>query len=200
MSAQGPRIDAHCHLAPRRIFERLPEGIELAEGPTISIPGRGTARPAPEPLLSIEGHRAFQEARGVDVSLVAPWMELVRGPLDPALQQRWCRVMNEELASSVRDTGHSFFLAALPDLDAGLAAEELEWARGRGAVGGMFAASAGNATLAEPALDRLWETAERLGATLVIHPGDFKPPPLLAAHGAASLVGNPFETTLAVLR
>jgi aminocarboxymuconate-semialdehyde decarboxylase len=193
------RVDVHNHLAPRQIFERLPEGIDLAEGPTISIEGRGTARPAPEPLLGIEAHRAFQAAREVDVSVIGPWMELVRGPLDAGLQQRWCRVMNEELAASVRGADHSFFLAALPDLDAGLAAEELAWAVGEGAVGGMLAASAGNATLAESSLEPLWTAAERIGVPLMIHPGDFKPPALLAAHGAASLVGNPFETTLAAL-
>jgi aminocarboxymuconate-semialdehyde decarboxylase len=114
------------------------------------------------------------------------------------MQQAWCRVVNEELAAATGGSGHSRWLAALPDLDGARAAQELEWAASAGAVGGMLAANPEHGTLARSDLEWLWRAAERARLPLVLHPGEFKPPPRLAEHFMVNLVGNPFETTLAV--
>jgi aminocarboxymuconate-semialdehyde decarboxylase len=66
--------------------------------------------------------------------------------------------------------------------------------RGRG----MLAANPEHGTLARGDLEWLWRAAERLRVPLVLHPGDFNPPPRLVEHFMVNLVGNPFETTLAV--
>src|SRR6266498_1996899 len=62
----------------------------------------------------------------------------------------------------------------------------------------MLAANPEHNTLARSDLEWLWRAAERLRLPLVLHPGHFKPPPRLAEHFMVNLVGNPFETTLAV--
>ncbi len=62
----------------------------------------------------------------------------------------------------------------------------------------MLAANPGVGTLARADLDPLWAAAESLGVPLVLHPGEFQPPERLRDYFMVNLVGNPFETTLAV--
>jgi len=102
------------------------------------------------------------------------------------------------LAAAVEGRTDTRFLAALPDLDGGAAADVLAEALEAGAVGGMLAANPGEGTLARDDFDALWTAAERLRAPLVLHPGVFKPPPRQREFFLVNLVGNPFETTLAV--
>ncbi len=199
-----PVIDAHAHLVPERAFRRVPAGLRAervdgADEVRLAVDGpRGAGRGAPPELRRLEVHRERQARRGIGLSLVGPWVDMVKAPDDPGVQQAWCRVLNEELAAATASSGHSRWLAALPDLDGGRAAEELELAAAAGAVGGMLAANPENGTLARGDLGRLWQAAERSGLPLVLHPGDFRPPRRLGEHFMVNLVGNPFETTLAV--
>src|SRR6266511_2745013 len=207
MSASSPDappvVDVHAHLVPERAFERVPAGmraerVEGADEIRLAVHGpRGAGRGAPPELRDLELHRRRQQRRGIGLSLVGPWIDMVKAPDEPALQQAWCRVLNEELAAATGASGHSRWLAALPDLDGARAGQELERAAAAGAVGGMLAANPEHGTLARSDLEWLWRAAERLRLPLVLHPGEFKPPPRLAEHFMVNLVGNPFETTTA---
>jgi aminocarboxymuconate-semialdehyde decarboxylase len=201
----APRvIDVHSHLMPERAFERVPRGMRAervggADEIRLVLPApRGAGRGAPPDLRRLELHRWRQAARGVDLSLVGPWIDMVKAPNDAAAQQAWCRVLNEELAAATGSSGHTRWLAALPDLDGARAAEELERAAGAGAAGGTLAANPEHGTLARGDLEWLWRAAVRLRMPLVVHPGEFQPPPRLGDHFMVNLVGNPFETSLAV--
>jgi len=202
--AAPPVIDVHSHLVPERAFERVPRGLraERVDGADeirlVLPPPRGAGRGAPPDLRRLDLHRRLQAARGVDLSLVGPWIDMVKASNDAAVQQAWCRVLNEELAAATGSSGHTRWLAALPDLDGARAGEELERAAETGAVGGMLAANPEHGTLARGDLEWLWRTAVRLRMPLVLHPGEFQPPPRLAEHFMVNLVGNPFETSLAV--
>ena len=197
-------VDVHAHLVPDAAFSRLPAGLRAEadrERDEIALwsEDRGkVGRGAPRDLRELALHREVQARRKVDLSLIGPWIDMVKAPLDPATQQRFCRVLNEELAAATAGTSHSRFLAALPDLDGGAAAEELARAVEDGAAGGMVSANPEVGSLGRPDFDRLWETAEQLRAPLVIHPGEFEPPERLRQFFLVNLVGNPFETTLAV--
>ena len=198
-------VDVHAHLMPTPAFDRVPEGLEAAvdserDEIALEVAARDglRGRGAPRGLRELELHREVQQSRGVDVSLVGPWIDMVKAPTDATTQQRWCTVVNEELAAATEGSAHSRFLAALTDLDGAAAAEDLERAVGRGAVGGMLAANPDVGTLARPDLDSLWRAAESLGVPLVLHPGEFLPPERLREFFMVNLVGNPFETTLAV--
>ena len=177
----------HSHLVPAAALARVPAAVDLKAG-----------RQAPPELQSLDTHRSIQAQRKVDVSLIGPWIDMVKATDDAESQHAWCRVLNEELAAAVHGTTHSRFLAALPDADGGRAASALEQAVEAGAVGGMLAANPSHGTLARPDFDALWERAAGLKVPLVLHPGDFVPPPRLGDHFMVNLVGNPFETTLAV--
>ena len=196
--AAAPVIDVHAHLVPERAFARMPAGmraerVEGADEIRVAVRGpRGAGRGAPPELRSLELHRQRQERRGIALSLLGPWIDMVKAPDEAALQQAWCRVLNEELAAATGASGHSRWLAALPDLDGARAAQELEWAAAAGAVGGMLAANPEHGTLARGDLEWLWRAAERLRVPLVLHPGDFNPPPRLVEHFMVNLVGKPF--------
>src|SRR6266516_3616310 len=150
----APVIDVHAHLVPERAFERVPAGMraERVEGPDeirLVVHGpRGAGRGAPPELRDLELHRRRQERRGIGLSLLGPWVDMVKAPDEARLQQAWCRVLNEELAAATGPTDHSRWLAALPDLDGARAGQELEWAAAAGAVGGMLAANPEHGTLA----------------------------------------------------
>jgi aminocarboxymuconate-semialdehyde decarboxylase len=198
------RVDVHAHLIPEAALKRVPEGMRAVTDPSrdeVSLEiegGRGQGRAAPRNLRDLAAHRSVQAGRGVDLSLIGPWIDMVKAPLDPHIQVQWCQVINDELAAAVTGSGHSRFLAALPDLDGGAAGEELERAVEAGAVGGMLAANPDDGSLARKDMDALWRAAERLRAPLVLHPGEFIVPPRLREFFMVNLVGNPFETTLAV--
>jgi aminocarboxymuconate-semialdehyde decarboxylase len=187
---------------PTPLFDRLPAGLDLraddAGNRAISVQARGgeTGRPAVPSLQDHADHRRSQKARGVDRSLIGPWIDMIVAPVDAATQIRLCRVVNEALAEAV--IGEDRFLAALPDLDGAAAADVLAEALELGAVGGMLSTNTENGTLSRPDLDHVWGAAERLGAPIVLHPGAFKPSSKMAEFFLVNLVGNPFETTLAV--
>ncbi|HEY4277212.1 MAG TPA: amidohydrolase family protein [Conexibacter sp.] len=199
------RVDVHSHLMPTAAFDALPDGLVAAHDEArgeiaLKVASREgkQGRGAPLALRELHQHRHGQEARGVELSLVGPWIDMVKAPLELATQAAFCTSINSALAASTAGVDHTRFLAALPDLDGGAAAEALERAMAAGAVGGMLSANPSRGTLARPDLDPLWAAAERLGAPLVIHPGEFEPPPRMAEFFMVNLVGNPFETTLAV--
>jgi aminocarboxymuconate-semialdehyde decarboxylase len=190
---------------PTPVFEDLPDGLvaraDRVHGEiALEVDARDGAvgRGAPEELRELPRQRQRQQARGVDVTLVGPWIDMVLAPVDPATQTALCRSINRSLAGVVDGVGHTRFLAALPDLDGGAAADVLAEALEAGAVGGMLAANPGEGTLARPDLDALWGAAESLRAPLVLHPGAFKPPSRQREFFMVNLVGNPYETTLAV--
>ena len=199
------RVDVHAHLMPTALFNDLPAGLCPCRDPhkgeiALQVAARGDAvgRGAPEDLREVDVQAARQRARGVDVSLVGPWIDMVAAPVDAPTQTELCRAINRHLTAAVQERTDTRFLAALPDLDGGAAADVLVEALEGGAVGGMLAANPGEGTLARSDFDPLWAAAERLGSPLVLHPGVFAPPPRQREFFLVNLVGNPYETTLAV--
>lgn len=197
--------DIHAHLMPEAVFTRLPNVSKAkwsADRSTVSIvvdgPLGGTSRGAPAELRDLDIHRAAQHARGVDVSILGPWIDMIKPFTSASDQQSWCRIVSEELASITADVKHSVWLAALPDADGGRAAEELEWSAENGAVGGMVAANPTEGTLGRADFESLWTAAERCNMPIVLHPGYFRQPPGLAENFLFNLVGFPAETTAAV--
>lgn len=201
----APRVDIHTHLMPTHAFDALPAGLEAVHDDAsgeiaLRVAARGgkQGRGAPRGLREAEEHRVRQSARGVDVSMVGPWIDMVKAPVELSTQSAFCDLINDHLASETADVDHTRFLAALPDLDGGAAADALQRSVELGAVGGMLSANPSEGTLARADFEPLWSAAERLRVPLVIHPGEFEPPPRLDEFFMVNLVGNPFETTLAV--
>ncbi len=200
-----PTVDVHAHLMPTGLFDELPAGLEARRDAergeiALAVAARDGAvgRGAPEPLREAHVHGARQCERGVDLSVLGPWIDMIAAPVDAATQTALCRVVNRHLAATTAERDDACFVAALPDLDGAAAADVLAEARELGAVGGMLAANTADGTLARPDLDALWAAAEQDSAPLILHPGHFAPPPRMDRFFLVNVVGNPFETTLAV--
>ncbi len=198
----SPVVDVHGHLMPDEVFDHVPAPIEVAtrnDDKALVVDGvRGRFTPAT--LRDAKGRSREQAAHGVDISIVGPWIDQVKAAQSTPLQVQWCRTLSDALRAAAEADPALRFLAALPDLDGGAAAEELERAVAGGAVGGLLAALPQRDGLNAPHFDLLWAMAERLDVPIILHPGYFQPPDNMRDYYLANSVGNPFETTLAVGR
>jgi len=196
-------VDVHGHLLPDEAFAAVPPGIEVIRresGDAALVVDGVRGRFAPAALRQVSVRQAAQAARGVTCSVVGPWIDMVKAGRSTAVQVPWCRTLTDSLHRATAGRSDLRFLAALPDLDGGAAAEELDRAVALGAVGGLAASSPQRDGLDADHWTPLWRTAERLGVPIVLHPGYFQPPAGMRDHFLANSVGNPFETTLAVGR
>lgn len=192
------RVDAHSHLMPTALFDALPDGLRAHRAEdeiALEVAARDGAlgRGAVARLRELDVHRAQQAAHGIDLTIVGPWIDMIAAPTDAVTQTALCRAVNAALGAVTAGVEHTRFVAALPDLDGGAAADVLAQALEQGAVGGMLSTTG----VARPELDALWSAAERARAPITLHPGEFRPPPRLREYFMVNLVGNPSETTLA---
>ncbi len=110
-------------------------------------------------------------------------------------------ITNDGIVAFCKESPDQFRgLANLPMQNGGeAAARELERAMGMGLLGAVIADRIGTHALDEPQYEVFWQTAERLGALIFIHPdfADFKP---LFPYYMANCIGNPLSTTVAAAR
>lgn len=204
MTETGIRVvDIHAHLVPDSVFDRVPNGIGVVrrgESDKALVVDGVRSRFAPAALRDVGVRQDAQAARGVELSIVGTWIDLVKAARSTAVQITWCRVLTNALQECTRGRADLRFLAALPDLDGGAAAEELSRAVELGAVGGLLPSNPQRDALDANHFFPLWETAERLGVPIMLHPGYFQAPASTRDYFLANSVGNPYETTLAVGR
>jgi aminocarboxymuconate-semialdehyde decarboxylase len=203
-SLTGTRVvDVHGHLVPDEVYDHVPAGISVVrrdETDKALVVDGVRGRFAPDALRNVATRQRAQAARGVDLSIVGPWIDVVKAATSTPVQVAWCRTLTDALSEAARGRRDLQFLAALPDLDGGAAAEELARAVELGAVGGLLSSNPQRDGLDADHFVALWTAAERLGVPIMLHPGYFQPPEHMTDYFLANSVGNPFETTLAVGR
>jgi aminocarboxymuconate-semialdehyde decarboxylase len=185
----------HAHLVP---FDparagRLP-GVRVLEGVRLEIDGHAVAL---EDLYRPEALLRWMDAQRVDVALISAPPPLFRPQLDASSAAAWVDYVNDGLeAIAARFPGRLRTLAYLPIEHPDLAAKV---ARARGGIYGFSAASGGTTavTYSAPALRPLWQALDRGGAFLFLHPGSCADGRLRAFY-AENLLGNPYETAVAV--
>lgn len=198
-----PVVDVHGHLVPDPVYARVPDGIEVIErnqaDKALVVDGQ-RGRFASAELRDADTRQRAQAARGVDLSIVGPWIDVVKAATSTPAQVAWCQALTDALADAAHGRDDLRFLAALPELDGSAAAEELDRAVSLGAVGGLLASNPQHDGLDADHYTPLWAAAERLNVPLMLHPGYFEPPANTRDYFLANSVGNPFETTLAAGR
>jgi len=199
----GSVIDVHGHLMPDAVFDRVPEPMSVIyrdESDKALVVDGVRGRFAPMLLREADVRQRDQAERGVDVSIVGPWIDMVKAAPTLESQVAWCQILTDALRDEASGRSDLRFLAALPEIDGGAAADELERAVASGAVGGLLATTPQRDGLDASHYDALWAAAERLAVPIILHPGYFQPPANMRDFYLANSVGNPFETTLAVGR
>jgi aminocarboxymuconate-semialdehyde decarboxylase len=203
-------VDTHAHHVGEHAIRRIREegeehGVRLvtrdAAGRPVTrveVAGRLSGLPLLPQLSDVAARLAWMEQAGVDVQLVAPWMDLAGYELDPE-DGRWlARVQNDSAAELA--AAHDCFrtAAAVPLQHPGYAAAELRRAvteLGCSAV--QIGARVGELGLDDLSLAPFWDTAEELGVPVVVHPAELDVPERSRRLFLHILVGNPSETTFA---
>ena len=201
-------IDVHAHCVPEGVLEALRAeggryGIELAEQDgryAALIAGRVQIRPILPTLLDLPRRLQAMDAAGVDVQVLASWIDLTAYALDAAAGARYSRMFNEALAATVATAPERFrALATVPLQDPGRAAAELRHAvTALGLVGVEIATTVDGRELDDPALESFWTAAEELRALVVVHPYASLAGRNVRRYGLNNTVGNPAESTIAL--
>jgi aminocarboxymuconate-semialdehyde decarboxylase len=205
----SPRtIDVHAHCVPVGVVDTLLAeggryGIELAEKDgryAALIGGRVQTRDILPSLSDMPRRLAAMDAAGVDLQLLASWIDLTAYSLDAASGARYARMFNEGMAATAAEAPERFrALATVPLQAPKEAAEELRYAvTALGHVGVEIATTVDGRELDDPDLDPFWAAAEELRAVVVVHPYASLAGRDLKRYGLVNLIGNPAETTLAL--
>lgn len=201
-------LDIHAHHVGQPLVERInaggeKHGVKIVKGEDgatrISVGGRLTGMPLIPPLNDEAARLKWMDEAGIDVQLLAGWMDLAGYHLPVEAGQWLARVQNETLADmAARRPDRYAAAAAVPLQDANAAADELRHAvkvLGHHAV--QIGARVEEEGLDAPQYDAFWSAAQELNVPVIIHPADLAVPPRIRRLFLHILVGNPSETTFA---
>lgn len=200
-------VDVHAHCIPAPLvpwMERHGAEVGIEVTPTGSGDGvvfAGGYRTAPlkadltDPARRIE----TMDRTGIDVQVLASWVDLTGYQLDPAAGLRWSRVLNEALAEEAAQRPDRFLaIGSVPLQDPDAAAEELRrMVSELGMVGVEIATTVDHRPLDLAGLDEFWAAAEELGAFVLLHPLAPLPGVDLDRYFMDNMIGRPAETTVA---
>lgn len=149
---------------------------------------------------SMESRLEVMSNRNVDIQVLSLLPPLYRYDLAPSLGVAAAEHVNDEIAAITRRWPTRFRgLATLPLQDPAAAVRELERAVSiLGLDGAAVGTNVRGANWDHPTLFPVLEAAARLRALLFVHPESVRPREPLAHFYLGNLIGNPFETTVAV--
>ncbi|MDH5507244.1 MAG: amidohydrolase, partial [Anaerolineae bacterium] len=147
-------------------------------------------------FVDIDAIIQVQEKFGVERTLLAPWVSILRyqAPADEGL--RTSRIQNAALAKmALSNPGRVYALGTVPLQDPILAAKELRTMMGEPGIWGVeIAASVDGVFLGDDRFWPFWQAAEETGAFVFIHPS-IRMINVPDDYYMWNSLGNPLETT-----
>ena len=200
--------DVHAHCIPPE-FRTWLEGsgrdhglaiLNDAGNVCVRFNDRFTTAPLRHSLGDLPARIQAMDRMGIDIQLLAGWIDLTGYDLEPAHGAAYARAHNESLAEHAEQNPERFLpLATLPLQDPAAAADELGRAMGElGMVGAQIATTVGSDWLDQRPLDTVWEAATELNAFIVLHPMAPLSGVALDRYFMSNMVGRPAETTIAL--
>jgi aminocarboxymuconate-semialdehyde decarboxylase len=203
--------DIHAHCIPQSFRDWLIRsghtfGLmvrETGRGPAVVFPGGVDTGPLfGSPGLTDRDLRlAEMDRMGIDVQVLAGWVDLTGYELGRDGAVEYSRAHNESLADEASAAPERFrSLGTVPVQFPDLAAMVLEDAMGRlGMQGAQLATTVGGRFLDEvEGLDELWGAAQDLGAFILIHPMRPLAGLDLSRYAMDNAVGRPAESSVAL--
>lgn len=200
--------DIHAHCIPDSFRDWLLEsgpalGAEVLaseRGNRIRFNGRFTSGPLRTILGDTAARIVAMDRMGVDIQVMAGWVELTGYDLDPTAGMALSRAQNDALVEECgRYPGRLLALGNLPLQDPKAAVSELDRIMGtKEMVGVQIATTVGDLWLDRAGLDPIWEAAEQLGAFILLHPMAPLEGVDLGRYLMDNSVGRPAETTIAL--
>lgn len=137
---------------------------------------------------------------GIDLQVLAGWIDLAGYELAPETALEYARAHNESLAAEAeRDTKRFRAIGTAPLQDVGLAIAALEHAMDElGMVGLQLATKAADTYLGNLDLDDFWAAAVRKRAFLLLHPVRPLEKVQVGPHFLDNSVGRPAESTISL--
>jgi aminocarboxymuconate-semialdehyde decarboxylase len=185
-------VDVHAHVIISEVLgdgAARPRVFRDAGGRAVQLGGR-TIHSAVDEFVELDAIVATQAQRGIDHTLLCPWV---------ALLDLW-RDLNDGLARlRAQAPERVSVLGAVPLHDPPAAADELQRLMATGAFAGVeVTASVGGDYLGHARFAPFWAAAEATGALVFVHPTTRGfVDPVFERHYLWNLVGNPMETTIA---
>lgn len=203
-------IDAHAHIVPPALLDRLSRGPaegfaarRTDAGWVFTVPGAGDTRPVGPRMTELAPRRDWLAAAGIDRQLLSPWLDLQYGPPDPAASRSWTDRLNDAMADAAAELGTAALATVALPATAGMeraAADVADRCATPGFAGLVLPTDPPyGPRLHEPAFDPLWTVAAERGIPVLLHPPLRGPSAALPTLGAAGNVfGRLIDTTLAV--
>jgi aminocarboxymuconate-semialdehyde decarboxylase len=200
-------IDIHSHIAVPAAAEFVKPHLDWSTIPlahfatpeTKALSQKQEADIRPR-ITGYDRRLAELDAMGIDVQLVCPPPPqcYYTVPLDIAVKA--ARMINDGLAEYVAKKPDRFVaLGTVPLQDGNEAAKELERCMTTlGFKGAEILTNVAGNEVSDPAYAPFWKKAEELGALVLLHPNGFTEAKRLSRYYFNNVIGNPFETTLAL--
>lgn len=203
----GP-IDVHAHLFPQSAVRALDAGaswfgVEMwktADGRPVARTERGPIQfGSPRHVEPPSKRLERMDAMGVGVQLISILPPLYQYGRQDQGKVQALRAVNDEIAEMASDgSGRFEGLAALPLPDVRAAVEEMQRAKELGHVGIAVGSHVAGKNWSGQDLLPVLRTAEELQLLVFLHPVLPRCHEAVGEHYLRNLVGNPFETTVAV--
>ena len=200
-------IDAHTHIAIPRAGAFIKPHLDLSTIPLAHFASQETkdlnAKQEADIRDCMTGYDerfAIMDAMGVDVQLVMPPPPQLYHTVALEYAVPAARMVNEGVAEFVSKHPDRFIpMGTVPMQDGNEAAKELEHVMKTLKFKGVeILTNVHGKELSDPAFAPFWKKAEELGALVAIHPNGFTEGQRLSRLYFNNVVGNPFETTLAL--
>jgi aminocarboxymuconate-semialdehyde decarboxylase len=203
-------IDCHAHLVPPALLDAIRAdkesfpSIRLVDdgGLGFAFAGNKPTRPVSKPLSDVAARLDWLDANAIERQVVGGWLDMFGYEIPGAEGLRWSRLINAHLARIAEEEPRFIPLATVPMQDGALAAEVLKEAHTQGFKGAMIGTQpkGKGGVLDDPSLLPFWETADRLGSIVFIHPVFESGDDRVHDYGMANAVGRITDTLIAMSR
>ena len=200
-------IDAHAHIAVPRAAEFMKPHLDVSTIPLAHFSSAETKEvnakqeaDLRECMTSYDQRFAMMDTMGVDMQLVMPPPPQLYHTVALEYAVPAARMINEGVAKFVSKHPDRFIpCGTVPMQDGNEAAKELEHCvKVLKFKGVEILTNVAGRELSDPAFAPFSKKAEELGALVIIHPNGFTEGKRLSRFYFNNIVGNPFETTLAL--